>query len=79
MVDSKLEEGNDVLENSLTAGSRCASKGEEGVVVDPVPLVVIPPPTVGDFPDGGLTAWLVVVGVCVLVTATYIHCAKTGR
>ena len=79
MVDSKQEEGNDVPENSLTAGPRCANEGKEGVIVDSAPLVVTPPPTVGDFPDGGLTAWLVVVGVCVLVVATSIHCAKTGR
>jgi len=48
-----------------------AKKGKEWIVVDPASSVVAPSPTVDDFPDGGLTAWLVVVGVCVLLATTH--------
>lgn len=39
---------------------------------------VEPPQVVGDYPDGGLTAWLVVVGVCrhiglVVSTLSLLH------
>ena len=63
-VDSKLEDGDRVLESSLTIGLPDASKVEEGVVADLASLEAAPLPTIGEFPDGGLTAWLVVVGVC---------------
>ena len=71
MVDSKKAEDNHVPQNSLTVCLPDASKSKEGIVVGSVSLAEAPPPTVGDFPDGGATAWLVVVGVCLLLTTTH--------
>ena len=59
MADSKQVE---VLQNSPTDGLPDASEGKEEIV-DSASLVAAPLPIVDDFPDGGLTAWLVVVGV----------------
>ena len=72
MVDSKQVEDNLVPENPLTADLPDAGKGEGEVVVDSASLVTAPLPIVGDFPDGGLTAWLVVVGVCTARNNAYI-------
>ena len=77
MLNSKLEEDN-VPEESLTVSLPDASKGKGGGVVDSVSPESAPSPTVGDFPDGGLTAWLVVVGVCAMLT-TPIHHANIDR
>lgn len=71
-VDSKLEDGDRVLESSLTIVLPDASKVEEGVVADSASLEAAPLPTIGEFPDGGLTAWLVVVGVCFILNTSYI-------
>ena len=73
MVDSK--EGSDnSLENSPTLGPADPNKEKEVVVVDSVSSEEVSPPAVSDFPDGGLTAWLVVVGVCTLLTITNTLC-----
>ena len=61
-----------VPQNSLTVDLFDANKGKEGAVIDSVSLVKAPPPIVGDFPDGGLTAWLVVVGVGTARNSAYI-------
>lgn len=71
MTDSKQEEGNHVPENSLIVGLPDASKSEEGIVIDSASSDIAPPPAVGDFPDGGLAAWLVVTGVCESFATTY--------
>ena len=71
MVDSKQVEDNHVHQNTLTISLPDASKSKEGIVADSVSLVEVPQPTIGDFPDGGLTAWLVVVGVCLLLAITH--------
>ena len=64
MFDSKPEGDDHALElSSLTIHLPNPGKPKEAVVVDSVPSEEIPLPTAGDFPDGGLTAWLVVVGV----------------
>ena len=66
MVDPKLE--------ALPVGLPGADEGKEEVVVEQVPLEAVPPPTVGEFPDGGLAAWLVVVGVCA-IHIDHVTCA----
>lgn len=65
VLDPKPEEGNHVLENSPTVDPADARKTKEEVVIDLVSLEAVSPSTSDEFPDGGLAAWLVVIGVCV--------------
>lgn len=74
VFDSKREEDNHVLENYPTVGPPSAGKIKEGIVVDLVSLEAVPPSASDEFPDGGLTAWLVVVGVCVPPAPPHILC-----
>ena len=70
MVDSGQNRDDRTLKNFLTNDLPNPNKGKEVVVVDPVSSKAIASPMVDEFPDGGLTAWLVVVGVCVLLETT---------
>ena len=63
MDDAKREKGNHVLEISFTINLPNANKNKEETAAYSASLETTPPPTVGEFPDGGLAAWLVVVGV----------------
>ena len=60
-----------VLSDSVAVGVRDTDKSKEEVEADSASLEVAPSPTFGEFPDGGLAAWLVVVGVCALLTSAY--------
>ena len=64
MVDSEQVE-------VIMIGLSDASKANEWTVADSASSMAAPSPTIDDFPDGGLTAWLIVVGVCALLAKTH--------
>lgn len=69
--NSTLDVDGLAFENSLTDGTDDSKKEKEVVIVESVSSDTALPPAVDEFPDGGLSAWLVVVGVSVLPMTTY--------